>query len=71
MNIDQLTPVESSNVQSIGHDGTDLYVLFLNGSYYKYEDVPASKFNSLLAAESVGSYLNKSIKPVYTVTRIN
>ena len=71
MNIEDLTPVESSNVQSVGHDGTDLFVLFHNGGYYKYEDVPQSKFNSLLAAESVGSYINKNIKPVYTVTRIN
>ena len=71
MNQNDLTPVQSSNVQAIGHDGTDLYVLFLNGGYYKYEDVPQSKFNSLLTAESVGSYLNKSIKPMYNVTKVN
>lgn len=60
----QMIPVVSSNISSVGYDqmkGT-LHVLFKNGGLYVYAGVPHGTFDALLAAESVGSFLNKNIK---------
>jgi hypothetical protein len=68
----ELIPVESSNLDRVGYD-TDtktLRVLFKNGRTYDYTGVPAVMFGQLLAAESVGKFLNGSIKPHYAVTEV-
>lgn len=62
--------VSSSNIQSVGHDGTDLYVKFLNGSEYKYYTVPESIFEELKNAGSVGQYLNQNIKGSFGFEKI-
>lgn len=36
-----MIPVSSSNISSIGYDGTNLYVLFNSGGLYEYFNVPA------------------------------
>jgi hypothetical protein len=56
--------VNSSNVESVGFDPDtrELWVRFLNGGTYVYSNVDETTFNELLAAPSVGSYLNRSIK---------
>jgi hypothetical protein len=61
----KLHEVESSNVDYVGHDGKDLYIVFKNMGVYKYNDVPDDKFDNLLNSESIGKYLNKEIKKVY------
>ncbi len=59
--------VTSTSVVEIGYEpasGT-LEVLFRNGARYRYFDVPAEEHEALLAAESIGTYVNRRIKPAY------
>lgn len=59
-------PVDSSNVRSIGYDPTtqELHVEFHSspGKVYVYTGVPPEKHAALMAAESKGGELNRSIK---------
>lgn len=57
-------PVISSNVASVGYDvGTHtLEVEFKEGGVYQYFDVPPAVHTGLLAAPSIGSFLNVNIK---------
>lgn len=66
----EYTDVESSNVQVVGHDGTDLYVRFINGTEYKYEGVSEEEFIKLRDAASVGKHLNAYIKPRYNYEQV-
>ena len=70
MNLPQMIPVQSTNVNSVGHDGQNLFVKFNNGSIYTYSGVPASVFQELLNAPSKGKFLHYRIKGVYPDTRI-
>ena len=72
MNVPQMTPVQSSNVASVGYDISTqtLFVQFLNGNIYIYKGVPKFEFENLKTAPSVGSYLNRNIKNVYPYERI-
>jgi hypothetical protein len=73
MTIPKMTPVHgSSNVQSIGYDETTqtLYVKQSFG-FYRIEDVSRDLVNLLEAAESKGSFIQKTIKPGRTVTRVD
>lgn len=60
----QRTPVVSSNVVSVGYDreSRTLEVEFKHGVVYQYYDVPATEHAALLAAPSVGGYLDAHIK---------
>lgn len=64
--------IASSMVQQVGYSTEErkLYVRFNGGALYSYDDVPADQFDALLKAESAGKYINASIKPHYTATRI-
>lgn len=67
-----MTPVSSSNIQSIGYDAEaeELYVEFLNGSTYKYTGVPTDVHQALMTAPSHGQYLNANIKGVYDYSKV-
>jgi len=67
-----MTPVSSSNVESIGYEvNTEtLYVRFLNGSLYEYKNVPIMVYEQLLSAPSVGSYMHRNIKDKFPYERI-
>lgn len=65
-----MIPVSSSNISSIGYDGTNLYVLFNSGGLYEYFDIPQSIYNGLMSASSHGSYLANYIKGCYRYQRI-
>ncbi|MGT2429285.1 KTSC domain-containing protein [Cupriavidus basilensis] len=65
-----LTPVESSQIHSIGHDAESgtLAVRFKNKageptSLYHYRNVTAEDFAAFSGAESIGSHFYKHIKP--------
>jgi hypothetical protein len=60
-----LTPVKSSNIASVGHDGQSLWVKFLNGTLYRYPTAGAELHQGLLAAESAGSYFAKHVKSAH------
>jgi hypothetical protein len=67
------SPVESSNLTSIGYDPGEriLAVEFKNGLVYHYHGVPTDVYQDILAAGSKGSYLAKTVKPRYWATRVS
>lgn len=72
MNLPEMIPVSSSNMESIGYDeqNEQVYVRFLNGSLYVYKGVPLHEFENLRDAPSLGSYLHRNYKNVYPYERI-
>jgi hypothetical protein len=55
-------------IRSIGYDlpSSVLEVEFANGKgVYEYYDVPLSVYSRLMAAESIGIYLNEHIRDIY------
>ncbi|HYJ78090.1 MAG TPA: KTSC domain-containing protein [Longimicrobiaceae bacterium] len=68
----QRTPVASSAVKSIGYDAEEetLEVEFANGGVYRYLEVPADEHERLLAAESIGTYMNVVIKPSFPCRKL-
>ncbi len=72
MNIPEMIPVSSSNIDSIGYDeqNQEVYVRFLNNSLYVYKGVPAHECQNLMEAPSQGSYLNRNFKNVYPYERL-
>jgi hypothetical protein len=64
--------VSSSNVASVGYDDESrtLEIGFHNGSVYQYFDVPRAVYESLISADSAGSYLHQNIKGVYRFARV-
>ncbi len=65
----QFTEVKSSNIISVGHDGTNLYVNYKSGTYC-YENVDKSVYESLLSSDSKGRFMNENIKGRYNYTRV-
>lgn len=72
MNLPEMIPVSSSNIESIGYDGhnQEVYIRFLNGSLYVYKGVPQHEYQNLMEAPSHGSYLHRNYKNVYPYERI-
>ena len=54
--------VSSSQITSVGHDGTMLEVEFNNGAVYQYEGVSVETFEELINSPSIGAYFNENIK---------
>lgn len=59
----QRTPVQSSNLKSIGYDpnAKQLEVEFQNGKVWQYADVTAETHADLLKQKSIGSAFNSTI----------
>lgn len=72
MNLPEMLPVSSSNIESIGYNEQDqeVFVRFLNGSVYVYKGVPQHEYENLRDAPSLGSYLHRNYKNVYPYERI-
>lgn len=66
----EMTPVQSSNIHSIGHDGAALYVRFHNGSVYRYPTAGRDLHAHLLAAKSVGSAFQDRVRHFHNGERI-
>jgi len=58
------TPVESSNLRSVGYDHGILEIEFHNG-VYRYFDVPEDVYDELMNADSHGVYFHANIKNEY------
>jgi hypothetical protein len=58
-------PVDSSSVRSVGWSDGTLEIEYVSGDIYQYYDVPQPRYAALLAAPSIGAYVNKQIKPYY------
>lgn len=72
MEYPKMHPVSSSNVAELGYDETNqiVYVRFLNGSLYRYSNVPIYEYEALDNAPSIGSYLHRNYKNVYPYERL-
>jgi len=66
------TPVTSSSIASAGYspEGSTLELEYRNGSVYQYFAVPKSVFDSLLAAESKGTFVGERIRGRYPYRRV-
>lgn len=64
--------VESRSIRSAGYDGRTrtLELEYANGSTYQYYDVPQPTYAGLLAAPSIGAYVNAEIKPYYEFAEV-
>lgn len=58
------TKVNSSNIESIGHDSSTntLEVKFKSGKTYNYFNVNFEKYSSLVNAKSIGQHFHQNIK---------
>ena len=58
------TPVESSNLASVGYDPTSatLEIEFRKSGIYQYFGVPSSTYDELMSAGSKGTYFDQNIK---------
>jgi KTSC domain len=65
--------VESSNLESVGYDAAAqlLEVEFKNRAVYRYFAIPPVVFNSLMKAQSMGSFFNMNIARAYKYERID
>ena len=65
--------VNSSNIESIGYDEQNhhVYVKFLNGSLYIYKEVPLHVYEDFRDSASLGSYLHRNFKNIYSYERIS
>ncbi len=59
------TPVASQSLASVGYDRATnvLEIEYRSGDVYRYFAVPASTFAAMLAADSIGAFVNQRIKP--------
>jgi KTSC domain len=64
--------VSSSSVKTVGYDRATrtLEIEFARG-VYRYLDVPADVYDELLAAPSIGAYVNTRIKPNYEYVEVS
>lgn len=61
-----MTPVKSSTISAVHHDGKQMTVRFKNGGAYDYPDVPKHLYDRMMAAhgagESIGKFFHAHIK---------
>ena len=64
-----MSRIESTSVAAVGYDEGrhELSVTFVSGDAYVYAMVPPSVYRTLLEADSVGRFVNSTIKPTYPV----
>ena len=66
-----LFKVQSSNIAGLTYlpETKQVFVMFLNGSIYSYEDVLKDEYDRLLTAKSVGTELRKSFIGKHTYAK--
>lgn len=59
--------VHSSSIKEVGYTAStkQLRVMFNRGSIYVYDDVPEHVYEEMMDSKSIGSFLNRNIKPHY------
>ena len=63
-------PVVSSNIVSVGYADGTLEVEFLNGAIYVYRGVPPDLHAGLMAADSLGAYFSKYVRPWFVGVKV-
>lgn len=66
----QMISVSSSDIASIGYEGSTLHIRFNSGGLYAYYNVPTTVYNGLMSAGSHGKYFHANIKGRYGDTKI-
>jgi len=66
-------PVRSRDLALIGYDQMTsvLEVVFRAGGVYRYQQVPESVYQNLMAAPSHGTFFQKHVKDQYTFTKVS
>ncbi len=64
------TPVESSNIVSVGWNNGTLEIEFIKGKLYQYMGVPKEVYTNMLRAESVGKYFHANIRSKYSYIQL-
>lgn len=63
--------VDSSNVEAVGWDRhRNMYVIFKGGGAYVYPDVSRQRAVACAYAQSVGTYINRRIKPNFAAVKL-
>ena len=67
-----MTPVESSNIASVGYDEQTkvLHIQFKSGATHAYSDVSPEKHKALMAAESKGKHFIAHIRNSHKSNRV-
>ena len=67
-----LSPVVSSNVDSVGYDeeSKQLVVKFKAGGVYAYDSVPAGLHQAMTQAKSVGGFFHQNVKDKFKTTKL-
>lgn len=62
----------SSNIKAVNYDKETktMEVSFSNGSRYKYEEVPAEKYEAFIKAESKGKHFATEIRNKFRSTKL-
>lgn len=58
----EMTPVQSSNLQSIGYDDNGLWVRFTGGGLYRYPMASRQLYEDGLKAESAGRWFRDHVR---------
>jgi hypothetical protein len=68
----KMEKVNSSNIEEIGYDESisALVVTFKNTSSYRYIGVPKDVYESLMKAESIGTFFSKFVRNQFQCLRI-
>jgi 3-hydroxyacyl-CoA dehydrogenase len=68
----RLRAVQSEMLNLVGYDPAVriLEVVFNTGDRYRYFEVPASEYEELMSAESIGQYMHKHIIGRYDYERV-
>lgn len=69
--IPAMKKINSKSIKAAGHDGTDLYVQFHNGSTYRYPGVSADHVSKMSGAPSANAYLRANVMSKSTGTRVD
>jgi hypothetical protein len=66
------TPVQSSNLRSVGYDPVRriLEIEFHDGGVYQYQSVDPSVYNGLMSAGSHGSFFHAYVKNIYPYRKV-
>lgn len=66
-----MTMVESSNVSAVGYDeGRKILRVMFGERVYDYANVPPEVHKALMAADSIGSFVARQIKPEFECTPV-
>lgn len=65
------TDVDSSHIETIEHNGKELYITFLNGSIYEYDNVPEALVRQMLKQDSKGKYFWRYIRGKYPYRQVS